>query len=218
MVKVVVQHRDETGKGAARRLRRAGKLPAVLYGHGETESLTMAQEALLSIRQSEAGENTILELLIEGERPSTHNAILREIQIDPVSRAPVHVDLYRVRMDELIRVTVPLDFINEPEDRLKMAQHMLSLLLRELEVECLPRDIPESVTVDLAALEIGEVIRVEALRLPSGVTLVTDPEEPVVTTAMIREEVVEAVAAAEEAAAAAAQGEEGAAEEAAEEE
>jgi large subunit ribosomal protein L25 len=213
VVKVVVQHRNETGKGAARRLRRAGKLPAVLYGHGEAESLTMAQEALLSIRQSEAGENTILELLIEGERPSTHNAILREIQIDPMSRAPVHVDLYRVRMDEPIRVTVSLDFINEPEDRLKMAQHQLSFLLRELEVECLPRDIPEAITVDLAALEIGEVIRVEALGLPSGVTLVTDPEEPVVTTAMMREEVVEEVAAEGEAEAESAGSEEGAAEE-----
>jgi large subunit ribosomal protein L25 len=198
VVKVVVQQRHETGKGPARRLRRAGQLPAVLYGHGETESLSMTQEALGRIRQSEAGENAILELTVEGERPATYNAIVREIQIDPVSRAPLHVDLYRVRMDEPITVTVPLEFINEPEDRLKLAQHMLSLLLRELEVECLPRDIPEVITVDLAALEMGEVIRADAIALPPGVTLVTDPEEPVVTTAMLREEAaVEEEAAAE---------------------
>ena len=198
VVKVVVQQRRETGKGPARRLRRAGQLPAVLYGHGETEILTMSQEALMRVRQSEAGENAILELMVEGERPATYNAILREIQIDPVSRAPIHVDLYRVRMDEPITVTVPLEFINEPEDRLKIAQHMLSLLLRELEVECLPRDIPEAITVDLAALEMGEVIRSGAIALPPGVTLVTDPEEPVATTAMLREEVaVEEEAAAE---------------------
>ena len=119
VVKVVAQQRHETGKGPARRLRRAGKLPAVLYGHGETESLAIVEETLVHIRQSEAGENAILELMIEGEPATTYNAILREVQIDPISRRPVHVDLYRVRMDEPIKVTVPLEFINVPEDRLK---------------------------------------------------------------------------------------------------
>ncbi len=201
VVKVVVQQRHETGKGPARRLRRAGKLPAVLYGHGETESLAIAEEALVHIRQSEAGENAILELLIEGDQPTTYNAILREVQIDPVSRLPVHVDLYRIRMDEPIKVTVPLEFINVPEDRLKVAQHMLAPLLRELEVECLPRDIPEVISVDLAALEIGEVLHVHTVVLPPGVTLVTEPEEPVVTTEMLREEVAAAEGAAAEGAA-----------------
>jgi large subunit ribosomal protein L25 len=196
-VKVVAQQRHETGKGPARRLRRAGKLPAVLYGHGETESLSIAEETLVHIRQSEAGENTILELLIEGDRPTTYNAILREVQIDPVSRLPLHVDLYRVRMDEPIKVTVPLEFINVPEDRLKVAQHMLAPLLRELEVECLPRDIPEVISVDLAALEIGEVLHVNAVVLPAGVTLVTEPDEPVVTTETLREEVATVESAAE---------------------
>jgi large subunit ribosomal protein L25 len=198
VVKVIAQQRHERGKGPARRLRRAGKLPAVLYGHGETESLAILEETLVDILQSEAGENAILELIIEGEPATTYNAIVREIQINPISRRPVHVDLYRVRMDEPITVTVPLEFINIPEDRLKAAQHMLSPLLRELEVECLPRDIPEAITVDLTALEIGAVLHVNALVLPPGVTLVTEPEEPVVTTEMIREE----VAAAEEATAA----------------
>jgi large subunit ribosomal protein L25 len=195
VVKVVVQQRHETGKGPARRLRRAGKLPAVLYGHGETESLAMAEEALVHIRQSEAGENAILELLIEGDSPTTYNAILREVQVDPVSRLPLHVDLYRVRMDEPITVTVPLEFINVPEDRLKVAQHMLAPLLRELEVECLPRDIPEVIRIDLANLELGEVLHVNAIVLPAGVTLVTEPEEPVVTTEMLREEVAAAESA-----------------------
>jgi large subunit ribosomal protein L25 len=198
VVKVIAQQRHERGKGPARRLRRAGKLPAVLYGHGETESLAILEETLVDIWQSEAGENAILELIIEGEPATIYNAIVREIQINPISRRPVHVDLYRVRMDEPITVTVPLEFINIPEDRLKAAQHILSPLLRELEVECLPRDIPEAITVDLTALEIGAVLHVNALALPPGVTLVTEPEEPVVTTEMIREE----VAAAGEAAAA----------------
>jgi len=203
VVKVVAQPRQERGKGPARRLRQAGKLPAVLYGHGETESLAIVEETLVNIWQSEAGENTILELMIEGEPATTYNAIVREVQINPLSRRPIHVDLYRVRMDEPITVTVPLEFINIPEDRLKVAQHMLSPLLRELEVACLPRDIPEAITVDLSALEIGVVLHVNALVLPPGVTLVTEPEEPVVMTEMIRAE----MAAAGEAAAAAGVGE-----------
>jgi large subunit ribosomal protein L25 len=143
------------------------------------------------IRQSEAGANAIVELVIEGEHPTTANAILREIQIDPVSQTPLHADLYRVVMDESINVVVPLEFVNVPEERLKMAQVMLTPVLREVEVECLPQDIPEVITVDLATLEVGDIVRAGALVLPQGVTLVTDPEEPVVATEALRGEEVE---------------------------
>jgi len=181
VVKLVAQQRQGTGKGPARRLRSAGKLPAVLYGHGQSEVIAITAEALLQIQQSETGENAILELVIEGEAPQTCHAILREVQVDPVSRAPIHVDLYRVLMDEPITVTVPLEFVHVPEDRLKQAQAILTPLLREIEVECLPRDIPEAVTVDLVGWEIGRVLHANALVLPPGVTLITDPEEPIVT-------------------------------------
>jgi len=206
VVKLDAEPRHGTGKGPARRLRHAGKLPAILYGHGESEAITITPEALVRIQQSEAGENTILELAIAGH-PQTCYAILREVQIDPVSRAPIHADLYRVVMDEPIRVTVPLEFANVPEDRLKLAQATLSPLLHEVEVECLPRDIPEVITVDLAALDIGKVLHAEALVLPQGVTLLTDPEQPVVTTEAIREAEEEEVAAGEAAAGGTAAGE-----------
>lgn len=201
-VKLMAQQRQRAGKGVARRLRNEGKLPAVLYGHGETESIAIASKDLVTIQHSEAGENTILELVIEGTPPKTANAILREVQIDPVSQRPLHVDLYRVLMDEPITVTVPLEFVNEPEDRLKAAQAMLAILVRDLEVECLPRDIPDVITVDLGALEIGDVLRAESLVLPPGVTLMIAAEETIVTTEAIREEV--AAEAAEERAAEAA--------------
>jgi large subunit ribosomal protein L25 len=199
-VKLTVQPRQHTGKGAARQLRRAGKVPAVLYGHGTNEILAIIGEDLLRIQQSEAGENTILDLVIEDEPPRTCNAILREVQIDPVSRAPIHADFYRIVMTEAIRVTVPLEFINVPEDRLRHAQAVLVSIVREVEVECLPRDIPEVIPVDVAALEIGDVLRAEALVLPSGVTLLADPAEAVVTIEVTREEVVAEAAGAEEAA------------------
>jgi len=202
-VKLTAQQRHRAGKGVARRLRNEGKLPAVLYGHGDTETIAIAYKDLITIQRSEAGENTILELVIEGTPPKSANAILREVQIDPVSQMPLHVDLYRVLMDEPIAVTVPLEFVNEPEDRFKAAQVMLTPLLRDIEVECLPRDIPDAITVDLETLEVGDVLRAESLVLPAGVTLLTDPEEPVVTTEAMREAVVEEAAEAAMAAGAA---------------
>jgi large subunit ribosomal protein L25 len=101
-------------------------------------------------------------------------------------------------MDEPITVTVPLEFINEPEERLRAAQAVLTLLLRDVEVQCLPRDIPDTIMVDLEDLQLGDVLHVGALKLPPGVTLLTDAEETVVTTSMS----AAAEAAAEEAEAA----------------
>jgi large subunit ribosomal protein L25 len=170
----------------------------VLYGHGANEMLAIIGEDLLRIQQSEAGENTILDLAIEDEPPRTCNAILREVQVDPVSRAPIHADFYRIVMTEAIRVTVPLEFINVPEDRLKRLQAQLAPVVREVEVECLPRDIPEVIAVDVAELEIGTVLRAEALVLPPGVTLLADPEEAVVTIEAMREEVAAEAASTEE--------------------
>jgi len=184
-VKLVAYRRQKTGKGPARRLRQDGKLPAVMYGHGSTESLTVDAKDLLSIRHSEGGANAIIDLVLDGNASDSCSVILREVQIDPISRAQVHADFYRVAMDEPIAVAVPLAFENEPEDRLKAAQSMLSVTLRELDVQCLPRDIPTTITVDLQDLEVGDVVHAGAIPLPSGVTLVTDAEETVVTTVAI---------------------------------
>jgi len=183
-VKLVAQKRVETGKGQARRLRKAGKLPAVVYGRGDTEVLTVDAKELLLIRQS-GGENTIIDLEIGGDTPEMCSVILREVQIDPVSRAQIHADFYRLAMDELITVTVPVEFINIPEDRLKAAQMEVSVLARELIVECLPREIPNVIEVDLEDLQVGDVLHAGAVALPRGVTLVTNDDEAVLTTSMI---------------------------------
>jgi len=95
-VKLVVHKRDKSGKGVARQLRRAGQLPAVVYGNGSTLAIALAEKDLAKIRQSEAGENTILDFTIEGDTSEGCQAILREVQIDPVSRALLHADFYRV--------------------------------------------------------------------------------------------------------------------------
>ena len=197
-VKLVVQRRHQAGKGVARQLRRGGQLPAVVYGHGATVPIALEAKDLVSIQQSEAGENTILDLVIDGETPESCQAILREVQIHPVSRAALHADFYRVDLSQALTVTVPLAFINEPHSVLQAAKAVLTHLWREVEVACLPRDIPDEITVDLANFQPGETLKVGALVLPPGVTLVSDAEEVIVTAHVEVERPVEAVSEVEE--------------------
>jgi large subunit ribosomal protein L25 len=197
-VKIVAQRRSATGKGPARRLRGAGKLPAVLYGRGDSVALTMETKELQTLRQSESGANTIIDLSIEGGEPETCNAILREVQIDPVSREMLHVDFGRVALDELITVSVPLDFVNVPEDRFKLERAELTIMMYELSIECLPRSIPNAIAVDLSAFEVGEALHAGDIALPAGVSLVGNEDDTVVT-ALIPSALAEAEAEAAEA-------------------
>jgi large subunit ribosomal protein L25 len=197
-VTIVAQRRSETGKGPARRLRRSGKLPIVLYGRGDSASLTIETKDLQTLRQSESGANTIIDLSIEGMEPETCNAILRDVQVDPVSRAMLHADFGRVALDQPITVSVPLDFVNVPEDRLKLAQSELTIMLYELSVECLPRTIPNAITVDLSSFEVGETRHAGDIDLPAGVSLVSNADDTVVTTSIMT--ILEVEAETEEAA------------------
>lgn len=181
-VKIVAQQRDQAGKGVSRRLRMQGQLPAVLYGNGVSVKLAFAEKDLVRIQQAGAGENTIVELVIEGQGSETCQAILRELQIHPLHRHPLHVDFYRVDMAKSITVTVPIDFINIPQDRFKAANVTLHVLRHELEIECLPGDIPDTLAVDLQELQPGTACKAGEIALPHGVVLVTDAEESVVTT------------------------------------
>ena len=205
-VTIVAQRRAETGKGPARRLRSVGRLPIVLYGRGDSVALTIETKDLLTLRQSESGFNTIVDLSIEGGEPEICNAIVRDFQVDPVSRAMLHADFNRVSLDEPITVSVPLEFINAPEDRLKLQQSELSVLMYELSIECLPRNIPTSIAVDLSDLEVGEMRTASDLALPMGVTLAGNADDAVVTTSTIavmavEEEMGEPVEASADAAA-----------------
>lgn len=181
-VRLVVTPRDGFGKGPARRLRAVGQVPAVLYGNGDTVAVAVAALDLRAIEKSEAGENSLLEVSFGNEGGFTCHAIMREVQIDPVSRQPLHVDLYRLDMTKPISVTVPLEFVNEPVDLLVQADVVLNLVLREIEVECLPQNIPDAIQVDLEALQIGEALKASEIVLPAGITLLTDDEETIVTT------------------------------------
>lgn len=181
MVRVTAHKRQHTGKSAARQIRREGRLPAIIYGKGDSTSLTIEADTLADIRRSAGGTNAVLDMNLLGDQEEQCHAILREIQIDPVTREPLHVDFFRVDPNEPIRVTVNVETINELPDEFRIADTTASLVLRELDIECLPGNIPESIRVDLAALTDSHAIHAGDLDLPDGVTLITDAETAVVT-------------------------------------
>ena len=181
MVRVTAHKRQTTGKSAARRLRREGRLPAVIYGKGDSTALTIEADTLVDIRRSAGGSNAVLDMNLLGDQEEQCHAILREVQINPVTREPLHVDFFRVDPNEPIRVTVNVETINELPDALKATNTTAALVLREVDVECLPGNIPESLHVDLAALTGNQALHAGDLDLPEGVTLMTDAETAVVT-------------------------------------
>ena len=187
MVRVTAHKRQKTGKSAARQIRRQGRLPAVIYGKGDSAALTIEADTLTEIRHSAAGSNAVLDMSLVGDQEEQCHAILREVQINPVTREPVHVDFYRVDPNEAIRVSVVVDMVSELPEELKMSNTSAALVLREIEVECLPGNIPESIPLDLGTLTGGHAVHAGDLALPEGVTLVTDADTAVVTLQTVRE-------------------------------
>jgi large subunit ribosomal protein L25 len=162
--------RDVSGKGASRRLRRAGKVPAILYGGVQApEMLSLSHNELLKDLENEAFYSHILNVTV-GSR--TQRAILKDLQRHPFKPGILHVDLQRVSADEKIRVHVPLHFINqETAQGVKQQGGTISHHLIDVEVVCLPKDLPEFIDVDLVGLGLGESIHLSELKLPAGVEI-----------------------------------------------
>ncbi|HSP00238.1 MAG TPA: 50S ribosomal protein L25/general stress protein Ctc [Thioalkalivibrio sp.] len=177
--------RADQGKGASRRLRRAGKLPAILYGEGkDATSITLEHNAVMLSLEHEAFYSHILSIKLGGK---TEKAILRDVQRHPSKPIILHLDLLRVSEDHAIRVHVPLHFINEESCvGVKTGGGMVSHQMVEAEVECLPKHLPEFLTVDVAALDLGDSLHLSQLSLPEGVSFVAlshgpDHDLPVVS-------------------------------------
>lgn len=166
-----VSVREEVGKGAARRTRRAGEVPAVLYGAGiDPISLRIDRRTLERI--AHIGANTLLDL----RGPNAVNgkiALVKELQRDPLSREAVHCDLYAIDTRKKLHVSVPLHVTGKSKG-VEMGG-VLDTLVRELEIVCLPMAIPDSIDIDVSALEIGGTIHVSDLSLPEGVEVVAEP-------------------------------------------
>jgi large subunit ribosomal protein L25 len=163
--------RNDTGKGASRRLRRAGMVPAVLYGgKEEPRALTLNHNALLRSLEHEAFYSHILTINIGG---AGTRAVLRDLQRHPSKPTILHVDLQRVTATEKLRMHVPLHFLGEDiAPGVKLGGGMVMHELIEVEVECLPQDLPEYIEVDISGLHVGDSLHLSDLRVPQGVTLV----------------------------------------------
>jgi large subunit ribosomal protein L25 len=164
--------RSDVGKGASRRLRRQGELvPGIIYGGAaEPVNLTLRTNELQKAMMSEAFFSQILDLVIDG---SSEQVILRDLQRNPANDKVMHIDLLRVRADRALQVSVPLHFVNE--DRcvgVRLGGGVISHLLNEVEVTCLPKDLPEYVEVYMAELDVGQTIHLSDLAMPEGVSIV----------------------------------------------
>jgi large subunit ribosomal protein L25 len=195
MQELTVQQRGETGKQVAKRLRRAGVVPAVLYGGAKPESISVDPKSVLRIIHGHAGSTQLLTLTFEGGAGS-RMAIIRDLQFDPVSERLLHVDLQEVTADRAITVRVAVHPVGEAAG-VRDQKGILNVVLHELDVSCLPVMIPERIDADVAALMFGDVLTVGDLRAPEGVRILNDPGQAVVTVAApMAEEVVAAVAPA----------------------
>lgn len=188
MAEIVVnaRGRSERGKNAARRIRREGMIPAVVYGgKGETVAVAVDPKALQKVLRSEAGRNAILKLDIADQGAT--NAILKSWQVDPIKENFLHADFYRIAMDVAIRVTVPVVAKGEARG-VKVDGGILELIMREIEVECLPGDIPERIEVDVTELGINGAVRVSELPVNAKVKVLEAPDQVVVHVVSVKEE------------------------------
>src|ERR1700736_1302835 len=167
-VKLKAEPRTTTGRSAARRLKARGVIPAVVYGGKEkTQSLQVSAGDLNAMLSHASGENILVELEISGHK-GTKTALLQEVQHSPVGGDVLHVDFHAISMDEKIQADVPLEPLGVPNG-VKNFGGLLEQNLRALAIECLPRDLPDKITVDVSALNIGDSIHVRDIKLPPGV-------------------------------------------------
>ncbi|MCH9027826.1 MAG: 50S ribosomal protein L25/general stress protein Ctc [Proteobacteria bacterium] len=190
---LLAELRDDQGKGASRRLRRAGKIPAILYGgNRKSRSITLDHQVLLHQMENEAFFSSILTVKVGDE---TQDAILKDIQRHPAKRQVLHVDLQRVLADQEIRVTIPLHFVNEDICiGVKEGGGVVAHIISEVEITCLPANLPEYIDVDVANLDLDQIIHLSAIEIPEGVTLTANLEEydqPVASCHIAKEIVIE---------------------------
>ena len=166
-----VRDESQLGKGASRRLRRMGKVPAVIYGGGEDPvSVTFDHDSLIHSLEQEAFYSHILTVDVAGK---SQRAILRDLQRHPYKPSVLHMDLLRVREDTAINVHVPLHFLNEETCHgVKMEGGVISHNIVEIEISCLPKDLPEFIEVDTADLKLNEALHLSDVNVPEGVTIV----------------------------------------------
>jgi large subunit ribosomal protein L25 len=168
---IKAEKREVFGKNASRRLRKEGCLPAVLYGEGKFNfPLTLNKKDIIAVLKSESGENTIFKIVFDSK---IQDAMIKEIQIDPSDDELIHADLIQISMDKAIRVAVPILLRGEPIG-VKTEGGFVDFMTREVEIECLPKDIPEHIEVDISDLHLHQSLKISDLTPPEGVKFMSE--------------------------------------------
>jgi len=191
--------REVRGKGGARSLRRSGELPAIVYSKGNSMPVKINAKEITRMIRRGAGEHALITLQINEDGGSTAErpVLVKDYQTDPVSDELLHVDFMQVSLSEKITVTVPLHIAREPSG-VKMGG-ILEFHTREIEVECLPTQIPERIDIDAESIGIGHSFHVSDITVPEGISIVSDPEEVILNVSAPRVEEAPAEAVEEEA-------------------
>ncbi len=192
---LIAEYRDDMGKGASRRLRRQGKVPAILYGGGRPpRTLAFDQNKVIQQLENESFYSSILNVKV-GEKNQA--VILKDLQRHPARRQILHMDLQRIVEDEVIRMTVPIHFVNEDiAVGVKQGGGKVSHLMNDIEVVCLPKHLPEYLDIDIADLELDELRYISDIPLPEGVEIPAlaqgeEANRPIVSIHIIKEMVIE---------------------------
>src|SRR5690242_7780981 len=194
--KVQARLRSGRGKNDARRARRDGMVPITVYGGGgETVAAVAPLRELAAILRSDSGRNTIFTIEVDGAGSS--EVMFHERQIDPIKGRLIHADLTRLVKGQKIEVTVPLHLTGEPLG-VKEKQGVLEQVIREIEIKCEPREIPDSLDVDVSHLDVHDVLHVSDIPVSAGVEILNDAEQVIATVGIVKEEVVAAPAEGEE--------------------
>jgi large subunit ribosomal protein L25 len=192
---LVAAPREETGKEAVKKMRHAGRIPAVLYGHGfDTILISLDERSFKSLLRHEKGLHGLLSLKVEGGKGGAHTVVVKEMQRDPIKDHILHVDFQEIRGDEELHAEVAMQFQGEPVG--VKAGGILQHHLYEVTVACLPKDLPESIPLDISGLELKENLRVSDLPAIEGVRYINSPED--IVTAVAPKRVREEITAAEE--------------------
>lgn len=168
--KIKAEKREIFGKNASRRLRREGMIPAILYG-GDASNvpLTLRKQDVFMILRSDTGENTVFQVSFDSE---SRDVMIKELQRDPVTDEILHADFIHIAMDKVIQVSVPVVSVGEAVG-VKTEGGFVDFVTREIEVECLPKDIPEHIEIDISSLHLRQSFKAEDIALPEGVKLIT---------------------------------------------
>jgi large subunit ribosomal protein L25 len=201
-LKIQAKKRKKVGKEYAKKIRKQGLVPGIIYKKGYTQPLELKESELIHVLHQAHSENVVVEIEISdnGDK-EIKTAIIKDVIHDPLKGGITHIDFQEVSLEEVVRVKVPIEIQGEPVG-VKVDGGLLEHLLWELEVECKAGEIPEKVIIDVSNLKIGDAITVEDLSLPSGVKAIEPPDQVIVHVLAPKVEVVEEVPAAEEEAAA----------------